>query len=197
MCWLGYPLLHTGQSKKNRLLTYMSIRDHIKDCVDNGTLFYLPPWTASKTCDRFMFVSPEVRDMVEPTNREARWEMRGSRLRADLDLFSEGGYITASMTPYQARSAYMGLLHPGSSGWWDIRSRDPNPGLRVLGGFAEKDVFIALTWEERAPLGDGRSRQWNQAIVRCQCEWRNRFYAYEPVRGEAINEFITKNAVLA
>ena len=50
----------------------------------------------------------------------------------------------------------MGLLAPREDAFWDIRSRDPRPGLRVIGHFAETDVFVALVWRPRSVVFEGR-----------------------------------------
>jgi hypothetical protein len=116
---------------------------------------------------------------------------RAGQLHANLDLFIGGGIITVSMIPYKAGKSYMGLLDPPNDGIWDIRSRDPSPALRLLGGFAKKDVFVGLVLRERKQLDVGKSREWSVAIGECKTEWRNRFLAYKPLCGDNFHDYLS------
>jgi hypothetical protein len=46
-------------------------------------------------------------------------------------------------------------VHPVKAEFWSIRVTAPEdtPGIRVLGAFADKDKFIALTWDYREDMG--------------------------------------------
>ena len=70
-------------------------------------------------------------------------------LQADLELFAEGQPIDPK---------YLFLLYPPAEGVWEIRSIRPHPSIRVLGLFAQKDVFIATNLELRENLGGWQSR---------------------------------------
>jgi hypothetical protein len=108
----------------------------------------------------------------------------------------------ASLTPFEAKAAYMGILAPMKDGAWDIRSRDPAPALRVVGFFAETDLFIALRWAPRStqitgsgkpPLGPRDSREWRDMVVQCKTDWTNLFHTYRPVVGDDINVYISSS----
>lgn len=73
---------------------------------------------------------------------------------------------------------------------WEIRSQD-EPGIRVLGRFADTDLFIALTWHKRSELLGPQSRPWRDAIVGCKTEWKNLFPAYPPKSGDPSNAYPT------
>ena len=84
-------------------------------------------------------------------------------------------------------------VDPISDRIWDIRSVDPSPGIRVLGGFAEKDTFVALEWDFRENLGGPKSKEWRDFIVRCSAHWRRLFGTYKPHEGEKTSDFLSKN----
>jgi len=63
-----------------------------------------------------------------------------------LEQFAEG----QSIDP-----AYLKLLAPARDAVWEIRSVRPAPSIRVLGRFAEYDVFVATNYALRKPLGVG------------------------------------------
>ena len=94
-----------------------------------------------------MVVSDEVQELLDGPWSTGGLARRANRLRADLEMFVRGQVLGISMTPYRHKSAYMGLLDPPERGFWDIRSRDPKPALRVLGHFADVDLFVALVWQ--------------------------------------------------
>ena len=112
--------------------------------------------------------------------------------------------MTISWDPSKARDAKMGRLDPIADEVWDVRSQEPSPGLRVFSRFAEKDVLVALTcsprsisvsWLDRLPLLGRDSRQWRDAIIECKRDWNILFPAYEPLRGDDLDDYIS-NAVL-
>ncbi|MDO8434581.1 MAG: hypothetical protein Q7S58_19465 [Candidatus Binatus sp.] len=85
----------------------------------------------------------------------------------------------------------MSQLQPPRDEVWDIRCVDPKPGIQVLGRFAEKDVFVALTWEIRLQLKQFGSREWQDAILRCAIEWRRLFPTYQPLMGNYFADYIS------
>jgi hypothetical protein len=112
--------------------------------------------------------------------------------------------MTISWDSSKARDAKMGRLDPIADEVWDVRSQEPSPGLQVFSRFAEKDVLVALTcsprsisvsWLDRLPLLGRDSRQWRDAIIECKRDWNILFPAYEPLRGDDLDDYIS-NAVL-
>jgi hypothetical protein len=83
----------------------------------------------------------------------------------------------------------MARLFPGVDEVWEIRSRDPKPGLRIFGRFAERNVFVALNWSDRTSLGPQGSREWATAIRTCKAEWRKLFATYEPISGMPLDDY--------
>lgn len=128
------------------------------------------------------------------------------RLRADLESFVRGDRVSVCLNPYAAKHALFGRLDPPTGEVWDVRSRDPNPGLRVIGRFAEADLFVAFTcwprsvavpWLDRPQLGDGDSEQWDFAINEAKAEWRKLFHPYMPhgTGGDDVHDYISDNVI--
>lgn len=175
----------------------MSIRDEISNRCQEGKLRYLPVAIRGLPTVRYLFVTPEIFRLVEtgPWDGVAE-EKRFGRLRADLDDFTRGAKLTVEWEPYEARAAYFGRLDPIQDEVWDIRSRDPSPAIRVLGSFADCDLFVGLIWGWRKEWGDRNSREWRDAREQTKAMWRNLFPTYSPKRGDNLNEYLT-NAILA
>ncbi len=172
----------------------MSIYVEINDRVNEGRLFQLPPLIPPDpgTKPRYLFVSPEVNALLVGPWENRDWMSRCAFLRADLDRFSQGGLIPIASGPFlKGRTAYVRQLFRWRDEVWEIRSRDPKPGIRVLGRFADTDLFIALTWRRRPDLKGPRSREWRDAIVGCKTEWRNLFPAYSPKTNDPQNVYPT------
>ncbi|SRR6266516_92564 len=163
----------------------MSIEGLIQDCLEARQLFPLLPWLPSVKPVRVIYISREVKDFIDSP------EDRAGQLHADLDSFIGGHIITVSTIPHKARNAYMGLLDPSKDGIWDIRSRDPSPSLRLLGGFSGKDEFVGLALHRRALMGAGNSKEWAIAITHCKSEWRKRFHAYKPLTGDSLHDCLS------
>jgi hypothetical protein len=181
----------------------MSIRDVINTLVGEvpPRLFPLERSLKSDPESRSMLLSEELMTLLDGPWEHPELRRRAGRLRADLEEFIKGETLTVCLTPFAAKAAYMGRLDPPEDGLWDIRSRDPSPALRVIGFFAETDLFIALRWAPRSrrvkwtakpSLGDRDSREWRDISVQCKADWRNLFHPYEPVTGEYINDYISE-----
>jgi hypothetical protein len=186
------------------LLIYMSIRDEINARLAEADprLFRFEPSLPSDPECRSMFLSAEVKALLDGPWHDQDLRYRAGRLRADLEEFITGKEITVCLEPFAAKAAYMGRLAPVTDGVWDIRSRDPSPALRVIGLFAETDVFIALRWAPRSrkpkwttkpPLGAKDSREWRDIIVQCRTDWTNLFHTFQPVRGDCVHAYISES----
>lgn len=182
------------------VLTYMSIRDSISDRIAAGDLFPVEPAMPDDPVRRSMVVSLEIRQLLNGPWWSRGMARRCNELRADLEAFVKGDVIAVCLVPRRARAAYMARLDRPVDEVWDIRSRDPRPALRVLGRFADRDLFVALTcasrskdvaWLPRAPLGNGYSREWRDAIVECKAVWRQLLHPYEPIHGDYVHDYLS------
>jgi hypothetical protein len=128
-----------------------------------------------------------------------KWMSRCMALRAALDRFSQGGVIPIAARPLSGgKSSFMRQLFRWREEVWEIRSLE-EPGIRVLGRFADTDLFIALTWHKRADLLGPKSRQWRDAIIGCKTNWVNLFPAYPPKSGGSNaypTDYISANTIL-
>jgi hypothetical protein len=107
-----------------------------------------------------LFVSEELGQIVLPPWDASPKGLRFSQLRAQLDTFTAGGLISVAQEPFtKPKATYMARVDPAADEVWDIRSVDPRPAIRVLGCFAETDLFVALTWEYRKNLGGSNSKE--------------------------------------
>lgn len=161
----------------------MSILDEIVARTNEGRLFPLQPLmpVMAGSPMRQMFLTAEVNSLLTGPWQTDEWEIRCGYLRADLERFIQGGLIPIASRPMSGgRHSYMRQLFQWREEVWEIRSRDPQPGIRILGRFADFDVFIALSWWNRTDLGGPKDRRWRDAIVGCKTEWNNLFPAYQP-----------------
>ena len=128
--------------------------------------------------------------MVEGPWSDDKAARRGGRLRADLEMFVDGSVVSIADDPYKKpKAAYMARVDPPRDEVFDIRSRDPKPGVRVLGCFADKDIFVALAWDFRENLGGPASREWRDFIERSKAEWRKLFNPYPPHKGATLHDY--------
>jgi hypothetical protein len=165
-------------------LTYMSMPALISAAVRDGRLFWVDPIFQSDPVVRRLLVVPEIWELIDKP--PAAYRDRCARLRADLESFVLGHEIVVCEHPFEAhkKNAYMALLDPEWDGVWDIRSRDPSPALRVIGHFADQDLFVATVIASRSrpfppvvrgPLGEARSEEWAEAIAAANSAWSELF----------------------
>lgn len=183
----------------------MSIETEIGFLLNGGQLRELTPAMPGNSFTRAMLLSAEIFDLVTTHTQNKDRARRCGQLRADFEAFALGNVINVCLTPFRAGTAYMGRLDPPADGIFDIRSVDPSPALRVLGGFILRDTFVALTWAPRSrklswskkkPLGARNSREWRAAIKRTKKQWRMLFPNNPPIPGGRIHDIISTDAVL-
>jgi hypothetical protein len=66
-----------------------------------------------------------------------------------------------------------------------------DPSIRVLGCFAERDVFIATNYALREELGGWQSRAWRDVKVRARTIWTHLFHTYQPVITTNVHDVVT------
>lgn len=170
----------------------MSISVEIAQLVKQGRLYLhqplMPPDAGA--IPRYIYINKEFHSILFGPWESEEWELRCGYLRADLDRFVQGGLIPVAESPLSGgRNSYMRQLFRWREEVWEIRSRDPKPGIRVMGRFADTDVFIALSWWHRADLGGPKARAWRDAIVGCKTEWKNLFPTYNPKSSGGNNDY--------
>jgi hypothetical protein len=117
----------------------------------------------------------------------------GKRSKALLDDFIEGGKITVRWDPRRRRNpCILARLERSSDStdyeMWELRAMDPRPGARVLGGFAEKDVFVGVTWDYR----ENFEALWPAEIGYCVGQWKRLFGACRPFEGIDPSEYLSQ-----
>jgi len=179
----------------------MSIYDEIARHVEAGVLHPIEPLGKDATA-RHMYVATDIWNLLEGPWESRTIERRAGRLRANLISFVKGDVIGVSLKPHEHEDAFMGLLAEPKHQVWDIRSRDPKPGLRVFGRFADTDAFIGFTWRPRSkdwasrkPLG-GHYLEWEFEKIECEKQWNSLFPNHPPKNGEHLREFISEKAFL-
>jgi hypothetical protein len=176
------------------VLTYMSIRDEIRRLTreHQPRLFFLPPLLPGVAVMRELFISEEINRVAHPPWPSTTIGKRHTRMRTYLDAWTEGRLITVADHPYnKPRGTFMARIDPGVDEVFDIRCRYPKPGIRVLGLFADCDLFIALTTTGHENLTTGRD--WRDEREACKAAWRRLFPTYQPLSRNHINEYISTN----
>lgn len=181
----------------------MSISFEIANRVSEDRLYQLIPIMpgVAGTVPRTMYVSREINRLLAGPFDSPDLENRCFSLRADLERFVHGGMIPVAERPMSGgRNSYMRQLFRWRNEVWEIRSRGPQPGIRVLGRFADTDIFIALSWRFRTELGGPGDRRWRDAIVDCKTQWTHLFPAYQPITSRDTHaypkSYISANTIL-
>lgn len=106
---------------------------------------------------------------------------------AIFDQFMAFRRVTMGMDPLEKHSsAIFARNSPVAAGVCDTRILSPKPQLRVFGGFALCDTFVALTYQRRKLL------TFDLAVRRASARWRLLFPSNAPVVSEDVNDYISK-----
>lgn len=169
----------------------MSIEDAING-LDGTKLMRIESEFYGEESPRFIYVSIDVHNFViRQIGLSVHDAALAGNCKALLDDFIEGGLMTVGWDPLDKKSTcIMARTEPVELGIWDFRCLDPRPGIRILGAFADKDVFIALTWDYRENF-DGN---WPEKIMECAAAWDALFGTLpRKIRGN-VNDYISDNA---
>jgi hypothetical protein len=135
---------------------------------------------------RRLFLSKDLYERtLEPWDNEPF-----ALLRALMETFVNGGWVSMRFPPSKDVSANLALLCPEEDAVWEMRSRESDPQLRVFGHFAHRNTFVALTWDERPQLST--HEHWEYAIKNCQAQWRKLLPSYRPTKGANPNDFLSE-----
>lgn len=154
----------------------------------NGTeLTFLGHSIPSMAVVRDVFVGKEVLDLVgDEASPPSDVAKVAGRARAKLDTITGGGIFVFGMNPkHKSPTCLIARNSPPQMGVLDVRVSDPNPGLRIFGCLAQKDVLVLLTWARRKDL------DFQGEIKRCSNEWTRLFPAFPAFFGNYATEYFT------
>lgn len=168
----------------------MEISDWIKDCCTGERLIPVVPQIPVPIV-RQVYVSKGVHEMLSIANTDPGREAERMSMVSLLDGFTEGRYVSVSNNGKNRPRHMMAKLDTEKDEVWEFRSTSPKPGLRLLGCFALKDVFVGLALERRILLDSLGSRPWRDIIWETETHWRNIFCTLNALKGSYPDEYIT------
>jgi len=171
----------------------MSIQELLQRHISAARLLFVTPLLPGRAVERNVFVSPDVAKLiVGDTSIPARFHRVGGEARAQIDAFTTGRAIRFAMNPmHKDPATLVARNEPTNKGIVDLRIRQPRPPVRLFGAFAQVDVLVLLTWEERKNL------RFNAAVKRCRGQWDLLFPHNAPLIGIAHHEYISRNVIIS
>jgi hypothetical protein len=115
------------------------------------------------------------------------------------------GYVDAAFTKWvlgdrihndgtkRKRGRFLKRLTQPPPEIWEFRITDPIPQARVLGRFAEPDIFVVTGFYTRTYLGKKGSVSWTSAINECVDGWNKVFGQTSPYSAGTIHGYVTEN----
>jgi hypothetical protein len=138
-----------------------------------------------------MLLARQVQERLDGPWNSPEDELQWFEVRANLDNFVQGGLIGIARDTFRAKSALLGQLDPPKDEVWEVRCRDPKPGIRIFGRFAAQDLFVALRWEYRVNMKGRHANEWHWMIEGCQEDWRGLFSWHLPLSGNFPDDYIS------
>jgi hypothetical protein len=161
-------------------------------CETGRLLRVRPSWPGLPEV-RTVYVTPGIMMLLDGPWADAKTEKRWNQARQQIDDFIDGRRLTLRSAPRRKSSCFMSQLDPSGDEVWEIRCRDPKPGLRLFGSFAATDVIVLLTWDYHEDLGP--ETDWTRAIQKYKAEWQ-RHFAAPAFRAAYPNGYLTKAVIL-
>ena len=129
-----------------------------------------------------MFLTSDLMTELSKARTSSVETQRFASLEADLAVFVQSPALDPK---------YLYRLFPPRDCVWEIRSTRPDPQIRVLGLFAEKDVFVATHHALRSDLGLWDSAAWRIAKRRANAEWWRLFSVYQPKTETDVHQLVS------
>ena len=174
----------------------MSIEDEIKSYLESGLLIRIRQSFPGQPEKRVICASPAIVALLDgPWNGDPKWEKRWNRVRQQIDEFIDGFFlerITVRSAPRKKSTCFMSLLDPEADEVWEIRCRDPKPGIRIFGSFVKQNFFVALSVAPHECLST--EADWNRAIKQYRDEWHKHF-STAPFSGVYPHDYLTDAVV--
>jgi hypothetical protein len=181
------------------VLTYKSHEELIKAKIaelasaDPPVLHFFQPAMPGLKVERHLVMSSEVRAaIVEEFPDE---EERHAALLDFFQTFAGHKWLTVSENPAEHPPDTMVARNsPVAMELWDFRVyadetrvHPQKRAIRVCGGFACKNTFVALTWDYREVIGE----EFDQFVLDTRAAWDQLFYPLSPHKGNSLDDYLT------
>lgn len=179
-----------------RMLTYMSIRDLVKERASTGHLVEILP-LSGKLPHRPVYLAPSIASQLDVDwDDESDEALTTWDVRAALDRFIEGREVSAAFTP-DGSPLFRRLRKAKftSRKWtWEIRVKPQSgPGqVRIFGCFSESDTFIGFSMRDRDMIPED---MWDPIILETIESWEHMLSPFAPVESENIHEYFSEPVV--
>lgn len=172
----------------------MSIRALIQQHIDDGRMVLWESEMRGDAAGRTLLLTRQIAEELESANwDDPALAQRYGLLQLDFSRFSRGDTIAVAMSPYEkGGNAFLARIDPVEYGMWSMRSKPPSPTIRVIGGFAEVDVFVALDSRPREMLDGPGGRKWAAFREDALARWADLFPGYHPATGTRIEDFVSE-----
>lgn len=163
----------------------MSIEVQIANLLGGGVLTELP--RAVPRSPRHILMTETVSDMVAASFDDTEDE-RFAECRAHLESFVRNNYFSVGWDPDDKKgSAGLARVNPTNLCVFDFRSKGDDGGIRVFGGFARKDWFVAVSYRLRNEV------DWIADVQDSANDWIKLFGAPIPNLGPNPNDYLSGN----
>jgi hypothetical protein len=175
----------------------MSIQAEILQRMSEGRLVALTQVLPGPPDQRQIFAVPSVMRLFDGPWETPKQARRAGAARGLLEGFLRGDEIVGRWPPSKDVNTVIALLEPPVDNVWEFRIGHPRPGLRILGRFAERDVFIATNWLYREDFRDSSTgqddqRKWRDEVIRSKTIWMQLFPPYDAYSGSTLHDFISR-----
>lgn len=161
----------------------MSIVAQIERLELEGQLFRFP--TLYESSPRRVYMSNDVADLYDKGVDELEIDERYALMIGRFDYFARNKRIPLRWRRRaNGGSAMLARAEPHNQYVFDFRSAGLEGGIRVFGSFAQKDWFVALTWDFREGL------DWAAEVQASRQSWIDLFGTPPPELGATPDAFV-------
>lgn len=161
----------------------MSIHQRIAELVGKGDLLRYEPAEAVPEM-RDIYVSRIVAAFLGGVPR--KYQETAGNAQLLFDEFVGGEEISFGMSPKKHPGALIARNAPVDWGICDFRVLHPEPSVRIFGGFAARDTFVALTYQPRSTL----TNVFQNAAGIALSQWKLKFPDHKPIVSEKAEDYV-------
>lgn len=170
--------------------TYMLSAQLLVDLESGGKLFRFAPKLRKRLRRRLYLTVEANRNFTDPNSATNFLPRPSGFVRNAMVRWVSGERVYADE---KGEPRFLKELDPPPcSDVWEIKVTEPDPKVRLIGAFLERDTLVLTRFRTRGLLGKKGSQEWNSAMLDTHAAFEQLF-GQPPLHGDHLGDYISEN----